>query len=66
MAIKVFIKRHIKKDQVEKAVAMLGEFRNMAQKEPGYISGETLTNHFDSRGTCQDSCRIFLCGHSGL
>jgi heme-degrading monooxygenase HmoA len=49
MAIKVFIKRHIKKDQVEKAVAMLGEFRNMAQKEPGYISGETLINHYDSR-----------------
>ena len=28
---------------------MLEEFRNMAQTEPGYISGETLINHFDSR-----------------
>jgi len=49
MAIKVFIKRHTKKGRVEKAVAMLEEFRNMAKKEPGYISGETLINHYDSR-----------------
>ena len=49
MAIKVFIRRHIKKGRVEKAVAMLEKFRNMAQAEPGYISGETLINHYDSR-----------------
>jgi len=49
MAIKVFIKRHIKEGRVEKAVAMLEEFRNMAKKEPGYFSGETLINHYDSR-----------------
>jgi heme oxygenase (mycobilin-producing) len=49
MPIKVFIKRHIREGHVEKAVAMLGEFRSMAKKEPGYISGETLINHYDSR-----------------
>jgi len=49
MAIKVFIKRHIKEGRVEKAVAMLEEFRNMAKKELGYISGETLINHYDFR-----------------
>jgi heme-degrading monooxygenase HmoA len=49
MAIKVFIKRHTKKGRVEKAVAMLEGFRNMAKKEPGYIAGETLINHYDSR-----------------
>jgi heme-degrading monooxygenase HmoA len=49
MAIKVFIKRHIKEGSVEKAVAMLEEFRNMAKIESGYISGETLINHYDSR-----------------
>ena len=49
MAIKVFIKRHIKEGCVQKAVTMLGEFRDMAKKEQGYISGETLINHYDSR-----------------
>jgi heme-degrading monooxygenase HmoA len=49
MPIKVFIKRHIKAGQVEKAVVMLEEFRTMARKEPGYIAGETLINHYDSR-----------------
>lgn len=49
MAIKVFIKRHIKEGHVDQAIAMLEEFRNMAKKEPGYISGETLINHYDFR-----------------
>jgi heme-degrading monooxygenase HmoA len=49
MAIKVFIKRHIKEGHVEKAVAMLEEFRDMAKKEIGFIAGETLINHYDSR-----------------
>jgi heme-degrading monooxygenase HmoA len=49
MPIKVFIKRHIKKGRVEKAVAMLEKFRDMAKTEPGYIFGETLINHYDSR-----------------
>jgi heme-degrading monooxygenase HmoA len=49
MTIKVFIKRHIKADHVEEALAMLERFRSMARNEPGYISGETLINHYDSR-----------------
>jgi heme-degrading monooxygenase HmoA len=49
MAIKVFIKRHIKEGHIDQVVAMLEEFRNMAKKEPGYISGETLINHYDFR-----------------
>jgi heme oxygenase (mycobilin-producing) len=49
MTIKVFIKRHVKAGHVEEAVAMLERFRSMAKDEPGYISGETLINHFDSR-----------------
>jgi heme-degrading monooxygenase HmoA len=49
MAIKVFIKRHIREGHFEPAVAMLEEFRNMAKKEAGYISGETLINHYDPR-----------------
>jgi heme oxygenase (mycobilin-producing) len=49
MAIRVFIKRHIKMGRLEKVVAMLEEFRSMAKKEPGYISGETLINHYDAQ-----------------
>jgi heme-degrading monooxygenase HmoA len=47
MAIKVFIKRHVKADHLQAAIGMLQEFRRMAIKQPGYISGETLTNHYD-------------------
>jgi heme-degrading monooxygenase HmoA len=49
MPIRVFIKRHIKQGREEEAIAMLNRFRHMAKKQPGYISGETLINHFDSR-----------------
>lgn len=49
MTIRVFIKRHIKEGSVENVVTMLNEFRAMAKKQPGYISGETLINHYDPR-----------------
>jgi len=49
MPIKVFIKRHVKEGHVQAAIGMLEEFRRMAIKQPGYISGETLTNHYDAR-----------------
>ncbi len=49
MAMRVFIKRHIKEGSVAQAVEMLDKFRAMARKQPGYISGETLTNHYDPR-----------------
>lgn len=51
MAIKVLIKRHIKEGQAEKALAVLNTLRSKAMEQPGYISGETLINHFDSRST---------------
>lgn len=47
MAVKVFIKRYIKKGKSEAALDLLNEFRSYALKQPGYISGETLVNHYD-------------------
>jgi heme-degrading monooxygenase HmoA len=47
MTVKVFIKRHIKRDQVESALALLKDFRSFALGQPGYISGETLIGHYD-------------------
>jgi len=49
MAIRVVIKRHVKKGCVEQAIEMLRELRKMALNQQGYISGETLINHYDSR-----------------
>jgi len=49
MPIKVFIKRHIKEGHATAAIGMLEDFRRMAIKQPGYISGEILTNHYDTR-----------------
>jgi heme-degrading monooxygenase HmoA len=49
MAVKVFIKRSIKKGQTAAAVKLLMELRSRALKQPGYISGETLVNHYDPR-----------------
>ena len=47
MAVKVFIKRNIKKGKTEDTLALLNEVRSQALKQPGYISGETLINHYD-------------------
>ncbi|MGD9080249.1 MAG: antibiotic biosynthesis monooxygenase [Desulfobacterales bacterium] len=47
MAVKVFIKRNVKKGKTQKAVELLKEVRSYALKQPGYISGETLINHYD-------------------
>ena len=47
MAIKVFIKRYVKKGKTEDTLALLNEVRSKALKQPGYISGETLVNHYD-------------------
>ncbi|MFQ5770780.1 MAG: antibiotic biosynthesis monooxygenase family protein [bacterium] len=49
MAVKVFIKRHIKDGKTEEAFALLNKLRSKAMDQPGYISGETLVNHFDTR-----------------
>ena len=47
MAVKIFIKRHVKKGKTQEAVELLKDVRSQALKQPGYISGETLINHYD-------------------
>ena len=47
MAVKVFIKRHVKKDKIEAVAKLLMDVRSQALKQPGYIAGETLVNHYD-------------------
>jgi pentatricopeptide repeat protein len=47
MAVKIFIKRYVKKGKTREAVELLKEVRSHALKQPGYISGETLINHYD-------------------
>jgi len=47
MAIKILIKRHFREDSAKQAFALLNNFRHDAMKRPGYISGETLINHYD-------------------
>jgi pentatricopeptide repeat protein len=47
MAVKIFIKRYVKKGKTREAVELLKEVRSQALKQPGYISGETLLNHYD-------------------
>ena len=49
MAIKVLIKRHFKENTVDEGFALLNTFRREAMNRPGYISGETWVNHYDSR-----------------
>ena len=47
MAVKIFIKRYVKKGKTQEAVELLKDVRSRALKQPGYISGETLINHYD-------------------
>ena len=42
MPVKVIIKRKWKIDQPEELLPLLSELRSQAQKQAGYISGETL------------------------
>ena len=42
MPIQVIIKRKWQTDNPEELFPLLTEFRSLAQKQPGYISGETL------------------------
>ena len=50
MAVKIFIKRHFKEGHQEKGIQRLHTSRERALRQPGYISGETLVNHYD--GAC--------------
>lgn len=47
MAVKIFIKRRIKKAKRDEAMALLNKFRMAAMNQPGYISGETLVHHYN-------------------
>jgi heme oxygenase (mycobilin-producing) len=49
MTVKIFIKRHVQEDDMDVALSLLSQFRITAMGQPGYISGETLVNHYDPR-----------------
>lgn len=49
MTVKIFIKRHVKAGKVDQAYALLNKIRGNATRQPGYVSGETLVNHYDDR-----------------
>lgn len=43
MIAKIIIKRHFKEGHDRQIIALLNELRSLAMSQPGYISGETLT-----------------------
>ena len=47
MAVKVLINRLIIEDEIEDALPLLKELRIKAMDHPGYISGESLVNHYN-------------------
>jgi pentatricopeptide repeat protein len=47
MAVKIFIKRYVKKGKTQEALELLKDVRSQALKQPGYVSVETLINHYD-------------------
>ena len=47
MAVKVFIKRFVQPNKNEKVFELLRRLRREAINQPGYISGETLVNHYN-------------------
>ena len=49
MAVKILIKRHFKDGKSDQAIELLNAFRFKAMNQPGYVSGETLVNHYDPR-----------------
>ena len=49
MTVKIFIKRHVRANKVDLAYALLNRIRSNAMHQPGYVSGETLVNHYDDR-----------------
>jgi len=49
MTVKIFIKRHVKEGKVDQAYTLLNKIRSHAMHQAGYISGETLVNHYDNR-----------------
>ena len=49
MTVKIFIKRHVKEGKLDNAYTLLNKIRSNAMNQTGYISGETLVNHYDYR-----------------
>ena len=49
MAVRVMIKRHIKEGKTAEVTAILNGLRATAIHRHGYISGETLVNHYNDR-----------------
>ncbi|MFO7687539.1 MAG: antibiotic biosynthesis monooxygenase [Desulfobacterales bacterium] len=52
MLAKIFIKRKFKTVKTREVIALLTKLRSAAMGQPGYISGETLTNHADQQNVC--------------
>ena len=49
MVTKVLITRLIQENKIAEVLALLKKLRIKAMNQPGYISGETLINQYDSR-----------------
>ena len=47
MAVKVLIRRSVQKNKSEQVFELLKRLRREAINQPGYISGETLVNHYN-------------------
>ena len=47
MAVKVLIRRVIEEEALEKVLALLKALRMNAMNRSGYVTGETLVNHYD-------------------
>jgi heme-degrading monooxygenase HmoA len=45
MAVKILIKRAIPHDKAKKMIPLFRNMRQMAMKQTGYISGETMRNY---------------------
>lgn len=52
MLAKIFIKRKFKTVKTREVIALLTKLRSAAMSQPGYISGETLTNYADQQDVC--------------
>ena len=47
MAIRIIIKRHVKPGKLAEALTLLKKVRSDAMNQSGYVSSETLVNHYD-------------------
>jgi heme-degrading monooxygenase HmoA len=51
MTVKIFIKRKVQDENVNKLTLLLKQLRALTLEQPGYISGETL-NRIDKKDEC--------------